>query len=85
MPAHGFYLRHVRGVEIRDVEVKYMKEDLRPAFVLDDVQGAHLVHVKAARAPTVPNFVLKNVEDFSIHLSKPVADTELEKVAQKQL
>lgn len=85
MPAHGFYLRHVKGVEIRDVEVKYIKEDLRPAFVLDDVQGAHLVHVKAARAPGVPYFVLKNVEDFSVHLSKPVADTELEKVAQKQL
>jgi len=85
MPAHGFYLRHVRGVELRDVEIKYMREDFRPPFVLDDVQNAHLFHVKAARAPGVPSFVLKSVENFSVHQSRPVADAELEKVALKQL
>ncbi len=85
MPAHGFYLRHVRGVEMRDVEVNYMKEDFRPGFVLEDVHGADLVHVRAAHAPGVPNFVLKNVENFSIYQSRPVADAELEKVVQKQL
>ena len=41
--------------------------------------------VKAARAAGVPNFLLKNVENFSVHQSRPVADTELEKVGQKQL
>ena len=85
LPAHGFYLRHVRGLEMRDVEVKYMKEDLRPPFVLDDVQDAHLARVKATRAAGVANFLLRNVENFSVHQSKPVADTELEKVSQKQL
>jgi polygalacturonase len=85
MPAHGFYIRHVRGIDIGDVEVKYMKEDFRPAFVLEDVQGARLAHVKATHAPGVPSFVLRNVENFSVHQSMPVADTELEKVGQKQL
>ena len=85
MPAHGFYLRHVRGVEMRDVEIKYMREDFRPPFVLDDVQNAHLFHVQAARAPGVPSFVLRSVENFSVHQSRPVADADLEKVALKQL
>jgi polygalacturonase len=85
LPAHGFFIRHVRGVDMRDVEVNTLKEDLRPAFVFDDVQGAHLVHVKAAHAPGSPNFVLKNVENFVVYQSKPVADTELEKVVQKQI
>ena len=85
MPAHGFFLRHLRGLEMRDVEVKYLKEDLRPAFVLEDVQNVHLARVTAAHATGVPNFVLKNVENFSLHQSRPIADTELEKVGQKQL
>ncbi len=85
MPAHGFYLRHVKGLQIRDVEVKYLKEDFRPAFVFEDVQGAQLLHVKAAHAAGAPTIVLKNVLDFSIHGSSPVSDASLEKVELKQL
>jgi polygalacturonase len=85
IPAHGFYIRHVRGIDMRDVEVKYMKDDFRPPFVLDDVQNAHFFLVRAARAPGVQSFVLKSVENFSVHHSRPVADAELEKVALKQL
>jgi hypothetical protein len=85
MPAHGFYIRHVRGIDMRDVEVQYLKEDFRPAFIFDDVQRANLIHVKGAHMTGSPNFVLKNVENFIVSQSKPVADTELEKVGQKQL
>ena len=31
---------HVKGIELSDLEVSYLKEDLRPAFVLNDVKGA---------------------------------------------
>jgi polygalacturonase len=85
MPAHGFYVRHVKGIELRDVEVKYVKEDLRPGFVLDDVHGADFIHVKSEQATGVPTFSLKNVSDFSIYLSHPVLDAHLEKVEQEQL
>ncbi len=85
MPAHGFYIRHVKRVEMHDIEVQYVKEDLRPAFVLDDVEGANFIHVKAQHAADAPTFLLKNVGDFSIYLSKPIADTQLEKVEQKTL
>jgi hypothetical protein len=36
----GFFIRHVKGIEVSDVEVSYMKEDLRPSFVLNDVKDA---------------------------------------------
>jgi len=84
-PAHGFYIRHVKGIEMQNVEVRYMNEDLRPAFVLDDVKGAKFINVKAPHAPDVPTFALKDVEDFSIYLSQPLPDTHLEKVEQKTL
>jgi polygalacturonase len=85
MPAHGFYIRHARRIEMRDVEVRPMKPDMRPGFVLDDVSGVELVRVKLPQAPEVPSLVLKNVKDFSITQSKPVADTQVESTEQKKL
>ena len=51
MPAHGFYIRHVKRIEIKDVEIRPMKPDMRPGFVLDDVTGAELTHVKLPQLP----------------------------------
>ena len=47
LPAYGFFIRHVKGIEMRDVEVSYLKEDARPPFVLNDVMGADFFHVLA--------------------------------------
>ena len=85
MPAHGFFVRHVNGLSMHDVEVKYSKEDLRPAMLLDDVQGADFVHLKLQHAPEVPAFKLENVQDFGVHLSRPIPDTYWDKVDQRTL
>ena len=70
---------------MHDVEVKYAKEDLRPAIFLQDVADADFVHVKLQHAPNVVTFVLKNVEDFGVNLSRPLPDTYIEKVEQRTL
>jgi len=85
LPAHGFYLRHVRGIEMRDVEIRSVRLDARRGFVLDDVSGVELIHVKMPHTPEVPSLVLKNVKDFSITQSKPVADAQVESVEDKTL
>jgi len=84
LPAYGFFIRHATGVEFSNVDVSYMKEDGRPAFVLDQVKGADFQHVKAEKAPGVPTFVLQNVEGFSVFRSTPVADTNLPKTDHKE-
>jgi polygalacturonase len=48
--AYGFYIRHVDGLKLRDVEVSYINEDARPAFVLDDVKGLDSHNVKGQTA-----------------------------------
>jgi polygalacturonase len=53
MPAYGFYIRHVSGIKLRDVEVSYMNEDARPAFVMDDVKGLDSHNVKGETAEGV--------------------------------
>ncbi|HWS85894.1 MAG TPA: glycoside hydrolase family 28 protein [Pyrinomonadaceae bacterium] len=85
MPAYGFFVRHAKGLEMRDVQVTFMAEDLRPAFVLDDVRGADFRNLKARLAPGASTFVLKNVEDFSLQQSRPLPDTVLERATLKKL
>jgi polygalacturonase len=83
MPSHGFFVRHVKNIEMRNIEVRAMQADQRPAFVLDDVQGADFFNVRSDQAQGVPAFSLKNVEDFNVHLSRPTPDTHVDKTAQQ--
>jgi polygalacturonase len=85
IPAFGFFIRHVKGIEMNNVEVSYINEDSRPAFVLDDVKDVEFNNVKAQQAPDVPTFVLKNVKDFKTHQCEPVADTQIKNTEQKSL
>ncbi len=85
MPAHGFYIRHVKRIEIKDVEIRPMQLDMRPGFVLEDVSGAELIHVKLPQTSEVPSVVLKNVKDFSVTQSKPLPDAQVESTEQKTL
>ena len=39
LPASGFYVRHVDGVTFSNVNVITLKQDERPMFYLDDVEG----------------------------------------------
>ena len=75
----------MKGIEIKDVEVRALKPDMRPGFVLEDVEGAELIHVKLPKTADVHAVVLKNVKDFSITQSKPVPDTQVESAEQKTL
>ena len=85
LPAYGFFIRHVKGLQLRDIETSYIKEDLRPAFWLNDVSGVEFLHVKAQHAAGVGSFDLKNVSDFSTHQCWPLPDMRLERVDAKKL
>jgi hypothetical protein len=85
LPAYGFFIRHARGIELNNVEVGFMKEDRRPAFVLDNVKAVDFQHVKARKAAGVPAIVLLNVEDFSVHGSHIAPDAHLDKVVRQEM
>ena len=58
LPAYGFWVRHAAGIRLDGVEVGFMQEDTRPAFVLDDVRGADVHGARAQSAGGAPRFVL---------------------------
>jgi polygalacturonase len=85
MPSHGFYVRHVKGIQFDNIEIKAEKEDQRPVFALDDVQGADFFRIKGSRTAGVPVFALHDVSDFDVHMCDGVPDAQLAKVDRKTL
>jgi hypothetical protein len=75
-PAYGFFIRHVRGIELDNVTLHLMEPDERPTFVLQDVEDIDLVRLKVRRSSDRPIFVLRNVRGFRVALSDPIPDTE---------
>jgi polygalacturonase len=74
MPAQGFFLRHIRNLEMSHVEIAAATPDARPAFYLEDVHRADFL---AITAPTPGAFALHGVTDLRIHLSRAAKDTVL--------
>lgn len=50
IPAFGYYVRHAKGVTIRDCSVEFEENDDRHAVVFDDVQDIKIENFKAAES-----------------------------------
>jgi polygalacturonase len=75
-PCNGFFVRHLKNLEMSHVEVAPVNADPRPAFWLEDVHRADFF---AVTAPAQQNFVLRNVSDLRIFWSRAAKDTTLAK------
>lgn len=80
-PAFGFFLRHVRNLEMSHVEVASAAADARPAFYLTDVDRADFFAITAPK----PAFALHRVKDLRIGWSRASADVTLAHVDDKTL
>ena len=83
MPACGFFLRHVRNIEMSHVEIALASADARPAFYLKDVERADFFAVTAPRGND--NFSLNDVKDFRIGWSRAASDVTLSSVESKTI
>jgi len=84
IPAYGFFIRHVNGLEMNGISVSYLKDDLRSPFILSDAKSVDLRNIKAQHGPDITSFILKNVEDFSLRQSWPLTDVRLKKVTSQK-
>jgi polygalacturonase len=83
-PAHGFFIRHVKGLEMSGVKIERTEADARPVFALEDVDGAEFGRIRLQVSDGVPAFSLKDVRDFRVYRSKPVPDAEIASVEKKE-
>ncbi len=83
MPVYGFFLRHVNGIELNNIDIGYLTDDLRPAFVLTGVTRAEFNNVKAQHATGVPALILKDVTGFAAWHVRGIPDTQIETAKEK--
>jgi len=81
-PCNGFFVRHLKNLEMSHVEVAPANADPRPAFWLEDVHRADFF---AVTAPPQQNFVLRNVSDLRIFWSRAAKDTTLAQTASETI
>jgi polygalacturonase len=75
MPSQGFFLRHIRNLEMSHVEVAAASPDPRPSFYLTGVDRADFIAVTSPAG--VQAFHLNKVTDLRILLSRAARDTQL--------
>ena len=85
MPAHGFFLRHVQGIEMDGIKIIAASRDERAAFVLEDVENAEFTLPQVTAVAGVPVFRLQGVNGFRVRGSAQVADVTLKRVEQKDI
>ncbi|MGB0065836.1 MAG: glycoside hydrolase family 28 protein [Terracidiphilus sp.] len=83
-PSGGFFLRHIRNLEMSHVEIASTTPDLRPAFYLTDVNRADFFAITAPTNAT-GNFALHNVKDLRIGWSRAAKDVALDSADEKTL
>jgi polygalacturonase len=84
LPASGFFLRHLRNLEMSHVEIACAVPDARPAFHLVDVERADFFAVTAPRGADGA-FALNNVKDLRIAWSRAAEDVTLPSAENKML
>ena len=78
LPATGLFVRHVRNLEVSNLEVITEDADARPAFWLMDVDGADFFRVRVPRQSVAPSFNLSEVKDFRVFGSMYLKDAAYE-------
>jgi len=79
MPGYGVFARHVRGLELANINLSFENDDKRPAMVCADVDGLEVDNFKAQLGKGVSGAVFDDVRNVVIRNSpvlKNVAKTK---------
>ena len=61
MPAYGFFIRHAKNIRLSNVNIHYLGDEVRPPFVLDQVEDVDFFRVNAQRVEGKPLMELSDV------------------------
>ncbi len=68
-PAYGLFARHVKGLELANINFSFVDDDFRPAIECVDVHGLEIDNFKAQLAEGVAASKFENVSDVVIRNS----------------
>lgn len=77
LPAYGFFVWHAKDISLNNVELRFKKDDSRPAVYCDDVEGLTVDGLRADVSDTADGLItLVNAQDVVIRNSEPLGRTE---------
>jgi hypothetical protein len=82
LPATGLFARHIRNLEVTNVEVAVRTADARPAFWLKDIDGADFFRARVPKG--APAFDLREVKTFRSFGARGLDDIHLDTVDQRK-
>jgi polygalacturonase len=80
MPGYGIFVRHVKDLELANINFGYDAEDLRPALVGVDLDGVDIDNFRAKSADGVPAARWENVQNISVRNSPVIGSLPAEGV-----
>lgn len=66
LPAWGMYVRHVKGLTLKNVRMVLQNPDYRIGFLADDVKGLKMEKLAIPVCNALPAILLNNVKDHSL-------------------
>ena len=82
LPAHGLFMRHVRNLEMTNIEFALDKADARPAIWAHDVKGLDIFRLRTPPATGAANFYFRDVSEFRLFGSARIPDKTIEQSDQ---
>lgn len=66
LPVWGFYVRHASGVKFKNVKLSYQKNDLRKAFIADNIKNLTVDGLSLNKSQATPAVIISNSPDASV-------------------
>lgn len=66
LPSWGFYIRHVKGLQMKNIRLEVKDHDFRPAFVFDDVENLVMDKIWIRPTNVSDQIILKDVNKVEI-------------------
>jgi hypothetical protein len=64
LPVWGLYVRHAKGLTMKNIQLSYQKEDFRSACAFNDVDKLSITKMEIPNAKTPPVIVLRMVTNL---------------------
>jgi hypothetical protein len=74
MPAYGVFARHVKGLELANINLSFKTNDFRPAIICSDVNKLEIDNFKAQMADGVQASVLADNVTGIVIRNSPVLE-----------
>lgn len=83
IPSYGFFIRHVKNIEMNNVKIAFLEKETRPAMILIDVKGIELHNVEMMKAGNAPLISADQVTNFEMKKCKGLKDVTLQEISKQ--